>query len=248
MSSWLSVRRDGTSFLWCVQDRRRSAKEEFSRVIKYVSERPEKLLAMMEREEDLRKQMFQEISDLDEKIPGRGDGTTGEKRILEEMLKERRNAEVEEGRVTVSAGGGVTRQAVAGSRSSDAEVELLVADVDGRRRTEDTVVAGSGFTQKAIAGTGTVGNLPSVEERGRRKRKETDESVAVGGGVTRMTAAGARGVEKEGAPIKCGVEGRPKDTEEEQSPLSQAKASPQNRRAVIRVESAETQDYWVFLN
>ena len=43
--------------------------------------------------------------------------------------------------------------------------------------------------------------------------------------------------------LPCEVEGRPKDTEEVQRPLSQAKARPQERRAVIRVESAETQDY-----
>ena len=67
-------------------------------------------------------------------------------------MKEGRHAEVEEGRVTVTAGG-VTRQAVAGSRSSEAEVEPCLAHVDGRRGTEETVVAGSGFTRKAIAGS-----------------------------------------------------------------------------------------------
>ena len=36
------------------------------------------------------------------------------KRIIEEILKEGRNAEVEE--VTVTAGGGVTRKAIAGSQ------------------------------------------------------------------------------------------------------------------------------------
>ena len=43
----------------------------------------------------------------------------------------------------------ITRQAVAGSRSCEAEVELRLADVNGRRGTEDTVVAGSGFTRQA---------------------------------------------------------------------------------------------------
>ena len=61
-----------------------------------------------------------------------------------------------------------SQQAVAGSRNSEAEVELRVADVDGRRGTEDTVVAGSGFTRKATGvsrSAGTEGDLPAVEER-----------------------------------------------------------------------------------
>ena len=49
----------------------------------------------------------------------------GAKWILEDMLKEERHANVEEGRFTVIAGGGVTRKAVAGSRSSEAEDDLL---------------------------------------------------------------------------------------------------------------------------
>ena len=96
-----------------------------------------------------------------------------------EKLKEGRTAEVEEARVTVFAGGGVTRQAVAGSRSSEAELDLLSADVHGRRGTEDTVVAGSAFTRKAIAGSqsaGAEGNLPSVEEKGHRISEGTDET------------------------------------------------------------------------
>ena len=78
-------------------------------------------------------------------------------RILEELLKEGRNAEVEEERTKVTAGGSITRQA---------EVELRVTDVDVRRGTEDTPVAVSGFTRKARAvaqSAGTEGNLHSVE-------------------------------------------------------------------------------------
>ena len=60
---------------------------------------------------------------------------------------------MEEGRAKVTAGGGVTQQAVAGFRSSEAVVELFSADVDGRRGTEDTVVAGSGDAGKATAVT-----------------------------------------------------------------------------------------------
>ena len=44
----------------------------------------------------------------------RGDGTVGEKHDLGVTGKEGRNAEVEEGRAKVTAGGGVTQQGAAG--------------------------------------------------------------------------------------------------------------------------------------
>ena len=73
---------------------------------------------MSDAPEDPRKPIFQEIRDLDEKISGEEMDLLERKRILEELWKEGRNAEVEEGRVKVTAGGGagggVTRQAVAG--------------------------------------------------------------------------------------------------------------------------------------
>ena len=107
------------------------------------------------------------------------------KRILEEWFKEGRNAEVEEGRAEVAAGGGVIRQAVAGPRSFEAKVELRLTDVDGRRGTEDTVVFGSGFTRLAtdlLQSAEKVGNVLSVEESGCRKSKGADETLAVEGG------------------------------------------------------------------
>ena len=212
----------------------RRQEEEFfqvRKVIKYMSERQGKLFAMMdskrnlmiEAPKDLRRRIFQEITDLDGKISEEEVQLLERKRILEEMSKEGRNAEVEEGRVTVTAGGGVTLQPVAGSR------------MDVRRGTEETVAAESGFTPKAAAGSqsaGTEGNLPSVEESGRRESKGTDEVVAVGGGQSS---------EMECDFLRCGVGGHPKNTEG-QKPLSLAIA-PQKRRAVIRVELAETQDY-----
>ena len=144
-------------------------------------------------------------------------------------------------------GGGVIRKAVAGSRRSGTEDDLLWGDVKGRRGTEDAVVAGSGVTRKVIAGsqgTETDDNLLSVDERFRRLCKGTDDTVDVGCGVTRMMAdgSGSRGVEMDGAFIICGVGGHPKDTEEEQRSLSQAKAPPQKGRTVMRVESADSQD------
>ena len=69
---------------------------------------------MSEVPEELRKQMFQEVGDLDENISGVEMELLERNRILEEWLKEGRNAEVEEGRASVIAGGGDTLQAVAG--------------------------------------------------------------------------------------------------------------------------------------
>ena len=71
--------------------------QELSKVIKYMSKRQEKLLAMMERKksvsreapEDLQKQIFQEIRELDGRISEKK-WNCGEKQNLEEMLKEER--------------------------------------------------------------------------------------------------------------------------------------------------------------
>ena len=56
---------------------------------------------------------------------------------------------MEEGRVEVTTEGDVARIAVRGSRTSNMEAELLSADVDDRRVTEDAAIAGSDFTRKA---------------------------------------------------------------------------------------------------
>ena len=58
------------------------------------------------------------MRDLDEKISGEEMDLLKKKQNLEEKEKERRNAKVEEGRDKATAGGGATRQAVAGSRIS----------------------------------------------------------------------------------------------------------------------------------
>ena len=92
-SSWWSVPR-GNKFS-VVSARQEEECQELSKVIKYVSERQEKLLAMVERKrnliseapEDLRKQIFQEIRNLDEKISGDDMEQLERKRILEEMIK-----------------------------------------------------------------------------------------------------------------------------------------------------------------
>ena len=88
------------------------------------------------------------------------------------------------------------------------------------------------------------GNPLSVEEFD-EKSKGTEDTVAVGGGVARMTAAGSgsRSSDMDGDFLPYEVEGRLKDTEEEQTSLDQVKALPQKRRAVARAASTETQDY-----
>ena len=159
------MRRDGTSFLWRVEEWESAKSPTRSPHQKKKSERQEKLLAMMERQrtlmseapEDLRQHTFQEIGNLDEKISGEETELLERKLVLVEISKEGWIAEVKAGRVKVTAGGGVTPKAVAGSRSSEAEVEPFSADVGGRRGTEDTVVAGSGFTRKAAGGSQSAG-------------------------------------------------------------------------------------------
>ena len=104
---------------------------------KNMNERHGKLLAKMERKqnlmskapEDLRKKMFQEVRDLDEKISGEEIGLLEKNQILDKKQIQRRSAETDEGRDPVVAGSGVTRRAVAGSRSFEREGDLRLADV-----------------------------------------------------------------------------------------------------------------------
>ena len=128
---------------------------------------------MSEAPEDLRTQILQEIRHQDEKISGEEMELLVRKWIFEDMLKERRSAEEEEGELhTVIAGDGVAQKAVAGFRISETEDDLFLADVDG---TDDTVVAGGSLSRKAIAGSQST-ESPSVEEKCRREGKGTDET------------------------------------------------------------------------
>ena len=139
--------------------------QELRRVIKYMNEMQGKYLAVMERkqnlmseaQEDLRKKIFQEIRDLDEKISGEELELLEKKQIMGEMSKERRIAEVEEGRGTVVAGSGVNRKAIAGSRSSEKGQRTFSVKERGRRKskgTNATVAVGSGVTGMTAAGSG----------------------------------------------------------------------------------------------
>ena len=58
-----------------------------------------------------------------------------------------------------------------------------------------------------------------------------------------MAAGGSRSSETEGDLLVFEEGVFQKDTEEDQRSFGQDKAPPQKRRAVTRVESAETQDY-----
>ena len=53
-------------------------------------------------------------------------------------------------------GGGVTRQAAAGPRSSEAEVELRVADVNGRLQWKRVIVGKSNGKDETVAFGGVI--------------------------------------------------------------------------------------------
>ena len=72
-------------------------------------------------------------------------GSCGEEQELEEMMKERRNAQVEEGRENVATTGDVIRNVVRGSRTFEIETKLFLADVDDRRVTTDAIQGASAF-------------------------------------------------------------------------------------------------------
>ena len=72
------------------------------------------------------------------------------------------------------------------------------------------------------------------------KLRDTDVAE---GRVTWMAAAGSRSSEAEGHLFVSEVGVHQKDTEDGQKSFGQVKAPVQKRRAVIRVESAERQDY-----
>ena len=125
---------------------------------------------------------------------------------------------MEEGREKDTAEGDVTRIAVSGSRTSEIETEVLSGDVDDRRVTKDAAVAGSEFTRKTM-------EVFTPENEAEGKVTSVDENDHNSG--------------MEGEFVVCElVEGFAK----EQKP-ARVKTPPQKRRAVIRVESAETQEY-----
>ena len=87
--------------------------------------------------EDLRKQIFQENRELDDRISGEEMKLLERNRIWKVMLRERRNANMEEGREKFSGKGDVTRMAVSGSRTSEIKAEFLVAEgmIEDLRKT-----------------------------------------------------------------------------------------------------------------
>ena len=140
---------------------------------------------------------------------------------------------MEEGREKVTAEGGVTRIAVSGSRTSEIEAKRFSADVDDCR--VDAAIAGRAITWKAMevsAKNEAEGKVSSVDEEVGRNQgsKGAEEATAVGDDHnSRM----------EGKFVVCE---QIEENGKEQSP-ARVKAPPQTRKAVIRVESAETQDY-----
>ena len=93
---------------------------------------------------------------------------------------------MEEGREKVTAKSHVTQVAVRGTRTSEAEAEILSAQLDDRRFTEYAAIAGSPCTRKAMevaAKNGAEENIPPVHEEVSRNQesKETEgiDSVEV---------------------------------------------------------------------
>ena len=114
------------------------------KVIKSMMERKKSLFNAAPQ--DLRKQMFQEIRDLDERISGEEMSLLEETPNLGEMMKERRIAKKEEGRAKVTAKSDVTRIAASGSPTS--EIEATRNGTEGKFSTADEEVsrnAGNNF-------------------------------------------------------------------------------------------------------
>ena len=142
---------------------------------------------------------------------------------------------MEEGREKVIANCDVTRIAVSRSRTSEIETELLSADVDDRKVTKDAPIVGSECTRKAMevsTKNEAAGKVSWVDEEVSRnpESKGTEETTSVGDDHnSRM----------EGEFVVCE---HVEEIGKEKSP-ARVEAPPQKRRAVIRVESADTQDY-----
>ena len=131
---------------------------------------------------------------------------------LEDMMKEGRNSKVEKGREKVTAESDLTRMVVSGCRTSEKEADILSADVNDRRVTLDATIAGSECTRKAEV---------STKNEAERQYSSVDEEVSPNQeskGTWAFTSVG-----------------------EWKESLSEIRAPPQKRRAVIRVESAATQ-------
>ena len=83
------------------------------------------------------------------------------------------------------------------------------------------------------------------KEMKKNKVEECRDTVVAGCGFTQKAAAGSRSSEAEGDLFFVRVgSSLKKATEEGHKSFGQAKAPPRKRRAVVRVESAETQNFF----
>ena len=120
-----------------------------------MSQRQGKLLAILVLKKEFLQRSTRRHSkaDFSGNVRERDGRISGEEmRRTEEIMKDRRNAQMQEGRGKVTADCDVTRMAVSRSRTSEMEPELLSADVDDRRVTEDAAVAGRGFRSEGNGG------------------------------------------------------------------------------------------------
>ena len=95
-------------------------------------------MAVMERKrsllrqalEEFQKQIFQEITKLEERLSGEEVAFLEKKQSLQRMCKDRRYAEMEERTEKFAAKGDVTRTAASGSPISDVEAGLMSVEVN----------------------------------------------------------------------------------------------------------------------
>ena len=112
-----------------------------TRPLNYINERHKRLLSMMERKTEVdgrtpRTPRKYVKNFLDDRISAEEVDLLEKKQAKEEVLKERRNTEMEEWwRDTVVAEGGVTQKAAAGSRSSNRRVMSLCLRWEFIRKT-----------------------------------------------------------------------------------------------------------------
>ena len=109
---------------------------EHEKAIEYMNESHKRFMSMMECKQELMGEVPQlqetfchEIRISYYRISAEEWDLLENKQAMEELLKERRNTEVEEWRDTVVAEGGVTHKATVGSRSSEVEGDLFVFEV-----------------------------------------------------------------------------------------------------------------------
>ena len=154
------------------------------------------LLALMERErEEFQKQIFLEITNLEERLSGEEMELLEKKQNLGRMCKDRRYAEMEEGREKSGVNGDVTRTAGNGSQVSDLEAKLLSADVSDRKEEK-------GHTERKQNLEGRTWNRRNAKMEGGRQK------LTARSGITRSAGGGSQTPEMEAGLLSAEANNR----------------------------------------